>query len=120
MGCYIILAQQIGEVARHAFDEPPSIDENQRRFVFPDQISQPPVDLIPNFGRHYGFERCIRHFQGQITGALVSRIDDDGSTLSRVLGADQKARNLFDRFLRGRKTDTQQTIAAEVVKPLKG
>ena len=63
VGRHIFRSEEVRQVARHTFGEPPGIDENERRSVFTDQLVEPPIDVIPDLTRHHGFKRRIRNFQ---------------------------------------------------------
>ena len=69
---HVLRAQQVGELARRPLGHPARIDENERRPVFPDQIGQAPVDLIPHLCRHHRFEGRVGDLQRQIARAPVS------------------------------------------------
>ena len=117
---HVLLAEQLRELARCPFGHSARIDENERRSVFPNQIRQAPVDLVPDLRRHHRFERRIGDFQGQVARATVARIHDHGSLVGHPPDADQKPRDIFDRLLRRREADAERTIAAERGKPFEG
>jgi len=41
-----------------------------------DQPHQPFVDLLPDLGRHHGFQRCSGHFEREVARPLMAGIDD--------------------------------------------
>ena len=53
----LVLAETLGQRARHALGQAPGVDEHQRRAVLLDQAGQPLVDLAPHLARHHRLER---------------------------------------------------------------
>ena len=86
------------------------VDEYQRGPVLFDQSCQTAVDLIPNLGRHDGFERRVGNLQGEIAVAAMSGIHDGAvrAALAADAGADQKPRDVLDGFLCRREPDAQR------------
>ena len=105
-----LLAQQVGECARHPFGQPAGVDEDQRRAVLGNQFSQAFVDLAPGVERHHRLERRAGNFDGEIALALMAGIDD---LTFAVADADQEMRDGLDRLDGGREADADQTIAAQ-------
>ena len=102
----------------HAFDQPPRVDEHQRRAVLADQLGQTIIDLRPYLTGHHRLERRRRQFQGQVAGAHMAAVDDGAAVHGRVNGAGQEACRFFDRILGGRQTDPRQRSARERLQSL--
>src|SRR5215510_15612819 len=57
----LILADALGELARHALGHPSGVDEDERGAMRLDQPRETVVDLLPDFSRHHGLERRVRN-----------------------------------------------------------
>ena len=66
-------------MARHPFDQPPRVDEHQRRAMRGDELGQPIVDLGPGLAGHDRLERRGRQLQRQIAAAHMAAVDDGAS-----------------------------------------
>ena len=73
------------------------------------QLGEPVIYLVPHLGRHHGFERCTRQFERQIARAGMTAIDDRAGCVVRRC-ADQKLRDLLDRFLCGRQANARERM----------
>ena len=118
MGGDILLAQPLGQMPGHAFDQPSRVDEHQRRAVLADQFGQAIIDLRPHLAGHHRLERRRRQFQRQIASAHMAAVDDGAAVRVRVAGADQEACRFCDRVLGGRQADPRQVSARECLQPL--
>jgi hypothetical protein len=49
----VLLAEPLGQVARHALGGAALVDEDQRGAVLVDQLGEPVVQLVPHLGRHH-------------------------------------------------------------------
>ena len=117
-----MLADALGKLPRHPLGHAAGVDEDQRGAVRLDQLGQAPKYLLPDFGRHHGFERRIGNFDGEVACPAVADVDDRALAvcgrvggLSRAIlsGPDQEARHRFHRLLRRGEADPQQSIAAQ-------
>jgi len=108
-----LLADALGQVARRALGQTPRIDEDQRGAVLAHQLGEPVVDLLPDFARHHRLEGRRRQLDRQVARPNVARVDDRAGRHAGRVGpvADQEARNLLDRFLRGRQPDSHRVRA---------
>ncbi len=52
-----VVAQAVAQVASQPLGEAPRVDEHERRPMFPDEIGEPVVVLLPDLARHHRFER---------------------------------------------------------------
>src|SRR5256885_9089121 len=73
---HVIGADALGQLARHPLRQPAGVDEDKRGAMRLDQLGQALVDLLPDLGRHYGLERRLRKFEGEIAPTAVAGIDD--------------------------------------------
>ena len=110
----MFFAEAIGELAADALDETSRVDEDERGAVGFDELRQAVIDELPHLGRHHAFERRGRNLDREIAFARVAGVDDGafGGGIAARIGADEEARDLFDRLLRGGESDAQQTDAA--------
>ena len=111
----LVVPEAFGNVPRHAFDHPTCIGKDQRRAMCPDQLGQTVIDLLPDLGRHHGFERRGRHLDCKIARAAVTQINNAAATgqiiiASRIIAmrTQQQARHGVDGFLCCRKSDAQR------------
>jgi hypothetical protein len=102
-----ILADELGQMPRHALRHAPRVDEDERRAMLVRQRREARVDLLPDLARHDGFERRRRKLEGEIAIAHVSDVDDR-TPLRGGLRPGEVARNLLDRLLRRRKADAHR------------
>ena len=107
----VFIAETFTEMTRNAFCESAGVNEDERCLVFTDQLSEPVVNLFPNFAGHHRLQGRLRKFDGQIQTARVTTVDD--CAVGCVIGidvcvADQEARDFFDGALRGRESDANQ------------
>ena len=115
----VLVAEQLGQVARGALGHAARVDEDQRRSVREGELGEPRVDLLPHFVRHDRFERRGRHLDREIAGTDVPGIDDRAIVaLAAVAFADQKTRDLLDRLLRGRQADARRRLRRQRCQPL--
>ncbi|MCY1350371.1 hypothetical protein D9M69_366010 [compost metagenome] len=131
------LAEPLGQVAAGALGQAPGVDEHQRGAVFADQCGEAVVDGFPGLVAHHRLERHRRHLDGQVAGARMADVDDravaargldrqlEPALPARLfrgrqgrLAAEQEARDLVDRLLRGGQTDAQQRPPAQRLQPL--
>ncbi len=110
----LLVAEALGELARHPLGHAARVDEDQRGAMRFDELRQPVIDLLPDIGGHDRFERCGRHLDGEVARAAVAGVDDAAVRAGRALapGADEKARDVLDRLLRRRQAHPQQAVAA--------
>ena len=90
---------------RHALGHPARVNENQGRAVRLNQFREPTVNFLPNFIRHYRFERRTRKFDTQVQLTAMTDVYDFTIRIAGVVhrtSTDKKTRNFFDRFLRCR------------------
>ena len=81
-----ILAEPLGQVARHPLRQPAGVHEHQRGLVGLDQLRQPVVDLVPHLARHDRLERGAGELEREVQGAAVALVDDAGSgTVGRAV-----------------------------------
>src|SRR5262245_48797306 len=97
-------ADPVRELAGDAFGHTARVDEDERSAVAFDEFSQPVIDLVPNLGRHHGFERGGRYFELKVARTIVPAVYNQ-RTLAISTGAYQKIRDLIDWFLCGREPD---------------
>ncbi len=109
VGGDLALAEALRQLAGHPLGQPPGIDEDQRRAMRLDQPGQPVVELLPDVGRHHGFERRVRDLEREVARAAVAGVDDRALVARATVraGADQEARHLLDRLLGRREPDPQ-------------
>ncbi len=101
----------IGEVPRHALRHPPRVDEDKRGPVLADQSSEPVIDLLPHLPLHDRLQRRARQLDCQVEVPRVAGIDDGAvrrAARRQVRHAEEEARDLLDRILRGRQSDAHQ------------
>src|SRR5262249_40399565 len=72
----LVLADEFGELAGHPLREAARIDEYERSAVRLEQLGQPPIDLLPHFSRHDGFERGVRNFDREVARPLMPDVDN--------------------------------------------
>jgi hypothetical protein len=108
------LAEPVGEMARHPFGEPPSIDEDERRAVLLDELREPVVDLAPDLLRHHRLERRVGHFERDVALPDVAGVDDRAFAAD----ADEIAPHSLDRLLGRRETDPHQRPRRERIEAL--
>src|SRR5205085_10711315 len=80
------------------------------------QLSESGINFIPDLVRHDRFERRLRNFDGKIELPVMADIDDRAIRIAAVIDiarSNQKSRDLFDRFLRGRKSDALQRLSCQ-------
>ena len=80
------------------------------------QLREPVINFFPNFVRHHRFKRRLGEFNCQIQVAPVTDVDDFAigiASLIHCTGADQKASNILDRFLRRGQTDPLERLFCE-------
>ena len=100
----ILVADSLSKVSGNSFSHASRVYENQRRFVFANKLGDAIVNFFPHFVRHHGFERRAGNFNRQIEAACVARVDDVATRrtiIVKVCGANQKAGDFLNRFLRG-------------------
>ena len=109
-----LFAETIAELARDAFGHAPGVDEDERRAVFRDELSQPRIKFRPHLVRHHRLERRSWNLQAQIALTLMSRVDDRNlrGRLAVRRGAGEEMGDLFDWILRGGEADALQAVAA--------
>ena len=71
-------AQALGQVAGHALDQPPRVDEHQRGAVLARQRGHPIVDLLPLLVGAHRAELVAEHLDGQVHVAPLAHVDDLG------------------------------------------
>ena len=115
MGGDRVVAQALGQLARHALAHAAGVDEDERGPVRADEAREPVVDLAPDLVGHDRFERRVRRLDREVARPLMSGVDDRdlGRRLAVRRRADQQAGDLGDRILRGREPDALQPVAAE-------
>ncbi len=111
----MLFAQTVGELAADALDQTSRVDEDERRAVALDELDQAVIDQRPRLVRHHALERRRRYLDREIALARVTGVDDGafGAGFALGVGADEEARHLFDRLLRGGQTDAQQRMRHE-------
>lgn len=110
-----VLAEPVGEMARHALGGAARVDEHQRRAMRGREPGDAVVHLFPHIGRHHRFERHVRQLQREVALARVAGVDD--RAVARRVGrpADQEARDRVDRLLRGGQPDARQRAPGQCV-----
>jgi len=81
-----------------------------------DELDQRIVELFADLGGQDGFEWRAGKDEIEIEIAPMPTVDE---CRKRTLAPDQKAGNLFDRFLRRRQTDSLDPSSGETLEPLK-
>ncbi len=71
-----ILAEQFGQVPRHAFGHAPGVDEYERGAMLRDQFGESRIDLRPHVAGHHGRQGRGRQLDGQVAFARVADVDD--------------------------------------------
>ncbi len=94
-------AEALAEVQRHALDEPPRVDEHERRPVRAREVGDAIVDLAPLLVRAHGAELVVEHLDLQVRVAPLPDVDDRG----RGPRAAQQSRRDLHGPHRRRKTD---------------
>ena len=100
----VLVADSLPKVSRSSFSHAPRVYEHQRRLVFANKLGDAIVNFFPHFVRHHGFERRAGNFNRKIEAACVTRVDDVATRrtiIIKVCGANQKAGDFLNRFLRG-------------------
>ena len=146
VGAHVLPPEQLAQVEGGALGHAPGVDEHQGGAVFAHPFDQARVDLLPLLVGHHRRQRRGRQFQSQIALLGVADVDDgavghpgagaaavdraDAIAAQRrplrqirsgrvhIPGADQEARHLLHRLLRGRQADTHQRAAAQRLQPL--
>src|SRR5262249_26981553 len=114
VGADLILAYSFGKVPCYALGHAPRIDEDKRRAMRLDEVRQAIVDLIPDLGGHYGFERRRRNLEGPVPRPAVSCIDDRTSGgRGSISCASEEPRNGFNGFLRCGEANPLKPLASE-------
>ncbi len=118
-----LLAEDVAQVPRRAFGHAARVDEHQRGAVQPAPVRR----RAHTPASHWSFditasERRGRQLQRQVALLGVADVDDRavGYAVDRRAGADQEARHLVDRLLRGRQADAHQRAGcrAQRLQPL--
>ena len=109
VGGYRVLAETLAQVPTQAFGQAPGVDENQRGPVFAGEGGEAVIDQFPDVVGHDRRQRHGRHFDIQVARPGVADIDD----FAGAVATDQKTRDRFDRFLRGRQADAHQGMRAQ-------
>ena len=94
------VTEPVGEFARNALGHAARIDEDERGAVAFDELSQLVIDLVPNLGRHHGFEWGGWNFKLEVTRAKMPTIHNQ-RTLAARRRTRQEIGNLLDWLLRG-------------------
>ena len=114
---HLVLTQAIAEVPCHALGQPPGVDEHQRRPMRADQLCQPVVVFLPDLVLHHGAQRRRRDLERQIQCTAVPFVNDLAAA-SRLVCADEKARHLLYRLLRGREAKPEQRALGDRLQAL--
>src|SRR4051794_19856188 len=108
-----VFAEAVAEVARDAFGHAARVDENQRRFVFDDELREAVVVVLPHLVRHHRLDFAARDFECEIDGAAMAFVDDFyGQIRSKVF------RYFLDRLLRRGKPEAQQRLRGDLLQAL--
>jgi len=91
-----ILAEQFGQVPRHAFGHAPSVDEYERGAMLRDQFGESRIDLRPHVAGHHRRQRRGRQFDSQVALARMADVDD----FADIFRAGEESRHFRDGFLR--------------------
>ena len=94
MRCHRIGAEQFAQMMCHAFGHSARVNENKRRPMGLNQLSEPMINFLPNFIRHHRFQRRLWHLNSQIQLAAMTDIDNLAigiATVVNSMSADQKA-----------------------------
>lgn len=109
VGRHLAAAEAFGEEAGDPLGHAPGVDEHQGGAVLAGQVRQAVVDQLPGVVGHHRFQRHRRYLDAQVAGARIADVDDPAGRIARIAaGADEEARDLLDRFLRGGQPDPQQ------------
>ena len=103
------LAESLREPVGDALGQPPRVDEHDGRAVGLDVGGDAVEHLGPVLVRGDGADILIGHLYGQLHLALVTHVHDSAigsAVLVLSFSADEQARDLADRLLRGAETDT--------------
>ncbi|MNO99430.1 hypothetical protein D3C76_911990 [compost metagenome] len=111
-----LLAQPIAEVTGQALGQAPSVDEHQGRAVLAGQCRQAIVDQVPDIRGHDRAQRHWRDFDGQVSLARMTDVDDGTAALM----ADQKRCHALDRTLRRGQADAPERALAQRLQTLQG
>ena len=68
--------EALAEVHRHALDEPPCVDEHDRRAVLAREGGDAVVDLAPLLVRAHGAELVVQHLDLEVRVAPLADVDD--------------------------------------------
>ena len=115
------LAESLREPVGDALGQPPRVDEHDGRAVGLDVARDAVEHLGPVLVRGDGADILIGHLDGKLHLALVAHIHDraiGGAVLPAPACADEKARNLRNRLLRGAQADALQPRPAKGVQTL--
>ena len=108
-----VCAEQLTQMLGHALGHSARIHKDQGRAMRLNQLRQSMVNFLPNFVRHHRFKSRFREFNRQIQCAPVADVDDLAIGIAGLvhgMSADQKTRNLLDRFLRRRQTESLERM----------
>ena len=101
--------QQFAQMMGDPLGHPARIDEDQSGAVHLNQLGQPAINFLPNFIRHYCFQRRLRNLNRQVQFAAMADVDDCAIGIACLVHgpiAHQKPRYFFDRFLGRGQTDS--------------
>jgi hypothetical protein len=115
MGCDVVRPEFLRQMMRDSLRQSPGIYEDQRGAMLFDQLDQTVVDLVPHFVGGDGAELAGRNFDGKIELALVADVDDHRVGPS---AAGKEMRDLFNRLLRRRKSNTHWRTIRQRFQPL--
>ena len=107
----VLLAEPLLERRGYALDEPPRIDEHDRRAMLRDELRDPVVHAPELLVARDRGELVIGDLDREIDLALVTAIDD---VRHRPPRADQEARDHLDRTLRRGQANADRRLAAGV------
>src|SRR5690606_6803928 len=110
-----VLAEPLREMPRRTLAEPAGVDEQQRRAMRADQVSELVVDLGPDLVRHDRLERRGRQLELEVALADVPDVDDLGGPAA---GADQELRNPLERLGRRGYADADRRLRRQRLEAL--
>ena len=116
----VVIAEAIGDLARHPFGHAARVDEDQRRAMALDQLGQPVVDLrprLPPTSPLRAARKEPRVARSRARQCPLSTIVHRSPASSGSRRTDEETRHLFDRLLRGRQADPMQPVAAQRAQP---
>ena len=121
VGGHPFRAQAIGQVAGHALDQAPGVDEHERGAVLPRERGHPVVDLLPLLVGADRAELVAQHLDGQVHVAPLAHVHHLGHRPRRP---HEQPRRRLDRPDGGGEPDALQARPAprdhQLLEPLEG